>query len=517
MTAPVIIGQAFAPSTSGFASSVDISVTLGANVGRWIRVMAVVFDAFNTGLAAGYITGAVLDPGGANVALTLEADHDLNGSSPSYAIGTNGRICWYRLDSLGTPGMPTGTVTLRVTLADANNKPLVHAQWGDGLGVAGSAGAHFSGTGTAWSSGAATATANDLVAGFGFFDCGSTPSGPATVTGSGGTTVAGVGGQFNFRESFIASKSAANPALTATIGNNSFTPAWFGRMWALQGTVAPDTTPPTLTGVISLTGITTTGFTATCPVATDDTAVTGYQYNLDSAGWVDIAAGGRSITFTGKTPGATYSVQMRAKDAVPNYSSPLTASQTLPTGGDTTVPTLTGAVVATAVTQTGYTLTWPAGADNVAVTSYERSLDGGATWTDVGNVLTGAVTGRTPGATDQVRIRAKDAAGNVSTPALSLAVPLDVYKCSILDWVLPTNSQHAIGEQWNISFHNVSTRALVAYAPAAALVAGVNGAGQASRNLVVGNAAFAQGTTYAWFATHPTNATWFAVGLATAA
>lgn len=282
-------------------------------------------------------------------------------------------------------------------------------------------------------------------------------------------------------------------------------------------TVAGDTTLPTLTGTITLSGVTTTGFTATCPVATDNVAVTGYQYNLDSAGWVDIAAGGRSITFTGLTPGATYSVQMRAKDAVPNYSSPLTASQTLPTGGDTTMPTLTGAVVATAVTQTGYTLTWPAGADNVAVTSYERSLDGGATWTDVGNVLTGAVTGRTPGATDQVRIRAKDAAGNVSTPVLSLAVPLDVYKCNILDWVLPTNSQHAIGEQWNISFHNVSTRALVAYAPAAALVAGVNGAGQASRNLVVGNAAFAQGTTYAWFATHPTNATWFAVGLATAA
>lgn len=280
---------------------------------------------------------------------------------------------------------------------------------------------------------------------------------------------------------------------------------------------APDTTAPTLSGTITLSGVTTTGFTATCPVATDNVAVTGYQYNLDAAGWVDIAAGGRSITFTGKTPGNTYSVQMRAKDAVPNFSAPLTASQTLPTGGDTTVPTLTGAITLSALTPTSYTLTHAAGADNVAVTSYELSLDGGTTWADVGNVLTNNVTGRTPGATDQVRYRSKDAAGNVSTPALSLAVTLDVYKCSILDWVLPTNTQHNIGEQWNISFHNVGTRALVAYAPGAALVAGVNGAGQASRNLVVGNAAFVQGTTYAWFATHPTNATWFAVGQATAA
>ncbi len=92
--------------------------------------------------------------------------------------------------------------------------------------------------------------------------------------------------------------------------------------------------------------------------------------------------------------------------------------------GDTTPPTLVGVVSASAVTSTGYTLAWPAGSDNVAVTGYERSLDGGSTWLAVGNVLTTSITGRTPGSTDAVRVRAFDAAGNRSTPPLPTDVTL---------------------------------------------------------------------------------------------
>ena len=93
-------------------------------------------------------------------------------------------------------------------------------------------------------------------------------------------------------------------------------------------------------------------------------------------------------------------------------------------GGDTTPPTLTGAITASAITQTTYTLSWPTGSDNVAVTAYEYSLDAGTTYTGNGTATTVNVTGRTAGATDQVRVRAKDAAGNVSTPVLSTTVTL---------------------------------------------------------------------------------------------
>lgn len=123
-----------------------------------------------------------------------------------------------------------------------------------------------------------------------------------------------------------------------------------------------------------------------------------------------------------------------------------------------------------------------------------------------GTAYTGAVTARN-----------SDGTGSASAASNSVTPAAVAYTCSILDWVLPTASQHALGEQWNISFHNPSTRALVANFPAAALVAGVNGAGQACRNLVASSTSFVPGTTYAWFATHPTNPAWFAVGLATAA
>lgn len=110
-------------------------------------------------------------------------------------------------------------------------------------------------------------------------------------------------------------------------------------------------------------------------------------------------------------------------------------------GGDLTVPTMTGSIAVSALTSTSYSISWPAGSDNVAVTSYERSTDGGVTWVDVGNVLSANVSGRTPGTIDAVYVRAKDAAGNVSAPlmaAVTLASvsittdPLTDYDASVL-------------------------------------------------------------------------------------
>lgn len=93
----------------------------------------------------------------------------------------------------------------------------------------------------------------------------------------------------------------------------------------------------------------------------------------------------------------------------------LDAAMTAP---DATLPTLSGAVTISGITTSGATATWPAGADNVAVASYETSLDGTA-WTDRGNVLTYAFSGLTASTSYTAYVRAKDAAGNVSTPAIT--------------------------------------------------------------------------------------------------
>lgn len=94
-----------------------------------------------------------------------------------------------------------------------------------------------------------------------------------------------------------------------------------------------DTTVPTLTGAISITSLTDTGFIATCQVATDNVAVVGYQHRLDGGAWFDIAGGGRSTTYSGLVPESTHTLDMRAKDAVPNFSAPLTTPVTLEAAG----------------------------------------------------------------------------------------------------------------------------------------------------------------------------------------
>lgn len=351
MTAPTILGQDLQPTSQTFASTVDITVTLGSNDGRWIRVLAIAPSSIAAAYGAGYISGAVLDPGGAAVALTLEADHDYNGGSPSYGLGIPGRVCWFRLDSIGAPSMPTGTVTLRVSLVDGDTKPIVHAEWGEGLAVAGSSGTHSNGSGTSWASAAMTATANDLVLGIGFFDCGATPSGNATVTGSGGTTVAGVLGQLAFQRGFNASKSAVNPTLTATIGNNSFTPAWFGRAWVLQGTV----TAPVITGPTGAAGAgsITTSAAENQNVAGVWTATNSVSWSLSgtdagllsiSGGTVtkasgnfdyDVATGGKtSYSFTVNNGSASQAVTLNINDVneAPSFIGPAIGSLVLTQG-----------------------------------------------------------------------------------------------------------------------------------------------------------------------------------------
>lgn len=188
---------------------------------------------------------------------------------------------------------------------------------------------------------------------------------------------------------------------------------------------AADTTPPVLTGSIGVADLTSTSYTIDWPTATDNIAVTGYEYSLDGGTSYINAGLSTSANITGRTPSTTDQVRVRAYDAANNKSTPvLSTSVNLPATTDTTPPILTGSITVTELSTVGYRLTWSAGSDNIAVTGYEYSLNGGTSYTGIGNVLTILITGRTPGTTDQVRVRAYDAAGNRSTPALSTTVNL---------------------------------------------------------------------------------------------
>jgi chitodextrinase len=92
-----------------------------------------------------------------------------------------------------------------------------------------------------------------------------------------------------------------------------------------------------------------------------------------------------------------------------------------PQSADTTLPTMVGVISGSNITAASFTISWQAATDDTSVTGYEVSLDGAATYTDVGNVLTVTRTALSSATTYNVRVRAYDAAGNRSTP-LSLAI-----------------------------------------------------------------------------------------------
>src|SRR6185295_2947024 len=89
------------------------------------------------------------------------------------------------------------------------------------------------------------------------------------------------------------------------------------------------------------------------------------------------------------------------------------------TSADTTSPTVPGNLNATAVSSSQMTLTWTASTDNVGVTGYQVERCEGAGCTTFAQVATVTGTsvgdgGLTAGTTYQYRVRATDAAGNLS-------------------------------------------------------------------------------------------------------
>ena len=98
---------------------------------------------------------------------------------------------------------------------------------------------------------------------------------------------------------------------------------------------SPDTTAPAFTGSITVAARTTTTITLTLPTAMDDTAVDGYEYRVDGGAWVDNGAS-TTVALTGLTELTSYTIDARAYDAVPNYST--TLSVTTSTFGTSSSP-----------------------------------------------------------------------------------------------------------------------------------------------------------------------------------
>lgn len=211
----------------------------------------------------------------------------------------------------------------------------------------------------------------------------------------------------------------------ATGTNLKATVAALRSIFGGTGTAPGDTTAPVMAGSLTSSNVSTGGFTVSWSAATDAVGVTGYEISKDSGStWTNIG-NVLTYTFTGLTAGTAYPVRLLAYDAAGNRpTTTLGLTVTTSAAGGNAAPTMSGSMTFTNITTSGYTANWTAGSDDTAVAGYDFSTDGGATWTQLGNVLTYAVTGAQSNTTYNPRVRARDAAGltsNVITAPVTTA------------------------------------------------------------------------------------------------
>jgi glucose/arabinose dehydrogenase/fibronectin type 3 domain-containing protein len=187
-----------------------------------------------------------------------------------------------------------------------------------------------------------------------------------------------------------------------------------------------DTTAPSAPSALSATPVTATRVDLGWTASTDNVAVTGYRVErCQGAGCTDFAQvgspTGTSFSDTGLTANTSYRYRVRAVDAAGNlgaYSAP--ASATTPVVGDTTPPSIPTGLTATAVDASRVDVGWTASTDDVGVTGYRVERCQGAACTDFAQVATPSGTsfsntGLTASTTYRYRVRAVDAAGNLSS------------------------------------------------------------------------------------------------------
>jgi YD repeat-containing protein len=175
-------------------------------------------------------------------------------------------------------------------------------------------------------------------------------------------------------------------------------------------TRALDTVPPTAPGAPAFSNITATSATATWTEANDDRGVTSYEWSRNGGSSWNSVGTALTASITGLTGSTSYTVLVRARDAAGNAGA--TSSNSFTTS-DVTAPSAPGTPGFSNITATSATATWTGATDNIGVTGYEWSRNGGSTWTSVGTALSASITGLTGSTSYTVLVRARDAAGNI--------------------------------------------------------------------------------------------------------
>jgi YD repeat-containing protein len=188
-------------------------------------------------------------------------------------------------------------------------------------------------------------------------------------------------------------------------------------------TTLADTQAPSVPSALTATAASGTQINLSWTASTDNVSVTGYRIErcsgIGCSSFTQIATTTTATTYnnTGLTTATSYSYRIRANDAAGNlssYSSVVTTS-TL----DTTAPTTPAGLTASVISSSQLNLTWAASTDNVAVTGYRIERCTGSSCTNYAQIATSTTasysnTGLTAATAYRYRVRANDAAGNLS-------------------------------------------------------------------------------------------------------
>ncbi|MDX3663531.1 PQQ-dependent sugar dehydrogenase [Streptomyces sp. ID05-26A] len=177
----------------------------------------------------------------------------------------------------------------------------------------------------------------------------------------------------------------------------------------------PDDEAPTPPRNLQFVSSTHNSVTLKWEAATDNVGVTGYD--VYQHGQLVTSVGNvLEATATGLRPDVEYDWTVFAKDRAGNVSqaSNNVPGRTKPAPVDNQAPTTPGTLRSTGATSTSVSVAWGASSDNVAVTGYEIHFDGALKQTADGSATAATIAGLVTGQTYAVKVRAKDAAGNLS-------------------------------------------------------------------------------------------------------
>jgi titin len=174
--------------------------------------------------------------------------------------------------------------------------------------------------------------------------------------------------------------------------------------------VTPSSVPgaPTISSVTPSDGTLTVGFTTVTPVS----PVTEYDYQLDSGSWIN--AGASPVVIGGLTNGTSYSVRVRAVNAIgagaasdPGSGTPVATPS---------APTITSISTGIGTASVSFT---EGNAGGSPVTGYDYRLDDGD-WTPTGTTLSPfSLTGLDAGTSYSIQLRAESDAGDGADSATS--------------------------------------------------------------------------------------------------